>query len=76
MTAALLMGVVKKSRMSCRIGRKTMFELVLRRLAVVYGGVIGRITSEICRLLGAELMKLLLTREVDVVLFNHLAMDS
>jgi hypothetical protein len=32
--------------------------------------------GDVSVLLGAELMKLLLAREVDVVLFNHLAMDS
>lgn len=45
-------------------------------LAVVYGGVNRRITSQICHLLRAELKKLLLTQELDAVLFNHLAMDS
>jgi hypothetical protein len=74
--AALLIGLVEKSRLRCPIGRKTLFEPVLRQLAVVYGGVIGRITSEICHVLVGELLKLLRTGQVDVVFFNHLETDS
>jgi hypothetical protein len=74
--AAMLISWVRKSPLKCAVGRKTLFSPVLRQLSVVYGGVIGDRTDEICSLLIGELIKVLRRGEVDVVFFNHLETDS
>jgi CelD/BcsL family acetyltransferase involved in cellulose biosynthesis len=74
--AAMLISRVEKSHLKCAIGRKTLFEPALRQLSIVYGGVIGNATDEICRLLIGELMKVLRRGEIDVVFLNHLEADS
>jgi len=73
---AMLIGLIEKNRLKCAIARKTLFAPMLRQLVVVYGGIIGRVTNEICRLLVGELMKVLRQGEVDVVLFQKLETDS
>lgn len=73
---AMLIGLIERNPLKCTIARKTLFAPVLRQLIVVYGGVIGRITTEICRLLVGTLMKVLRQGEADVVLFQKLQTDS
>lgn len=73
---AMLIGLIEEGRLRCSIARKTLFAPVLRQLMVVYGGIIGRVTTEIHRLMIAELMKILDRGEVDVVLFQKLKTDS
>lgn len=73
---AMLIGLIEKGRLKCAIARKTLFAPVLRRLVVVYGGIIGRVTNKICHLLVGELVKVLHKGGVDVVLFQKLETDS
>ena len=72
----MLIGRIDKSRLKCTIGRRVLFNPVLRQLSIVYGGVIGRRTEQIIRVLVIELMKMLRRSEVDAVYFNHLETDS
>jgi hypothetical protein len=72
----MMIGLIKKSRLKCAIARKILFTPVLRQLVVVYGGIIGRVTNEICRLVVGELMKVLRQGEVDAVIFQKLETDS
>lgn len=74
--AAMLIGWVDKSSLKCALGCRTLFKPALRQLSVVYGGVIGKRTEQISRVLVGELMKALRRGEIDVVLFNHLETDS
>ena len=74
--AAMLIGWLDKSCLECKIGRWAWFKPKLRRLTVVYGGVIGNRAEQISGVLVGELMKVLRRGEVDVVFFNHLETDS
>lgn len=74
--AAMLIGVVDKNSIKCTVGRWTLFKPVLRRLSVVYGGIIGKQTEQISRALVDELMKELRSGRVDVVYFNCLETGS
>ena len=73
---AILIGLIDNRCLKCTIGRRTLFEPELRQLSVVYGGIIGKQTEQVSRLLVDELMKELHRGKVDVVLFNFLQTDS
>lgn len=72
----MMSGSVKKQPLECRIGRRTLFKPSLRRLSIVYGGILGKQTDENCVVVIRELMKLLRRREVDVVFINRIRTDS
>jgi len=74
--AAMLIGMVDKNYIKCTVGRWTLFKPELRRLSVVYGGIIGNQTEQTSRALVGELMKELRSGQVDVVYFNCLETGS
>lgn len=73
---AMLIGIVDKNFIKCKVGRRVLFKPKLKRLSVIYGGVIGCQTEQTSRTLVGELMKELRNRQVDVVFFNYLETDS
>lgn len=72
---AMLIGRIQKTRVKCAIGRRTLFAPLLKELCVVYGGLIGKDTNEICSLVVRELMRVLASGQADMVLLNHLPTD-
>ncbi len=74
--AAMIIGRLEQHRFDLKMGYKTLFKPALRCISVVYGGIIGRLTSDICTVLIHELIYTLRRREADVVFFNHLKIDS
>jgi len=72
----MLIGMVDKHSIKCTIGRMTLFKPKLRRLSVIYGGIIGNRTEQISRVLVGELMKELHNGKVDVVYFHCLETGS
>jgi hypothetical protein len=74
--AAMLIGMVDKNYIKCTVGRWTLFKPELRRLSIVYGGIIGEKTEQTSRALVGELMKELSSGQVDVVYFNCLETGS
>jgi CelD/BcsL family acetyltransferase involved in cellulose biosynthesis len=72
---AMLIGRIQKTHVKCEIGRKTLFEPVLKEVCVVYGGLIGKDTDEICSLLVREVMRVLASGQADMVSFNHVRTD-
>jgi len=73
---AMTIGRIETRKLSLRLGYKTLFGLTLRSLSIVYGGIIGQPSSELCAVVIDELMNVLRRREADVVFFNHLRTDS
>ncbi len=73
---SMVIGLLQNTRMKCNLGRMTLLKPLFRELVVVYGGLLGNLTDEICSLLIRELMNVLRRGEVDVVFFNHLKTDS
>jgi hypothetical protein len=67
----MLIGSIHRSPVKCNLGRKTIFKPSLRTLSVVYGGLLGNSSEDVCRFLIGELTKLLRNREIDVVHFEH-----
>lgn len=68
----MLIGMVDKHFIKCTIGRMTLFKPELRRLSVVYGGIIGKQTEQIIRVLVGKLMNELYSGQIDVVYFPYL----
>lgn len=73
---ALLIGRCERHSLKVWLGYKTLFSPKLKCLSVVYGGVLGRPNSYVYPLLIAEISRMLHDREVDMIFFNHLRMDS
>jgi hypothetical protein len=74
--AAMAVGRIENRRLRLRLGYKTLCSPTLKCLSVVYGGIIGQPTSELCRVLVFELIDAMRHREADVVFFNHLRIGS
>jgi len=73
---AMLIGRIEEKRLNCKIGYKTLLRPLLRCLLVVYGGLLGNLTDELCAMLIRELQDALGKGEADVVLFSHLRKGS
>lgn len=72
----MLIGMIDKYFIKCTIGRMTLFKPELRRLSIVHGGIIGKQTEQISRVLVGELMKEFYGGQVDVVYFHYLETGS
>jgi hypothetical protein len=67
---------LQKWSLKLKLGYKTLFSSTLRCLGVVYGGVIGNLTNDVCEMLVRELMNTLRCGEADMIRFNHIRTDS
>lgn len=72
----ITIGRIEKRRMDFKLGYKTLFSPALSCLSIVYGGIIGKPTAEICDALIGELMTMLRFGKIDLIFFNHLGIDS
>ena len=63
-------------QIACRIGYSTIIKPKMRCLSVVYGGILGQPDNNACSFLVNELLRILRSREIDIVFFNHLKADS
>ena len=72
----MIIGRIETRRLDLQFGYKTLFGLSLRCLSVVYGGIIGQPSDELCAVIMNELMNVLDRHEADVVFLNHLRTDS
>ena len=75
-TISMLIGFLHKNPVKCNLGRNTIFKPSLRTLSVVYGGLLGNSSVDICKLLIDKLVNLLRCNEADAVNFNHLETHS
>jgi len=74
--AAITIGRIEKRRLDFKLGYKTLFSPALSCLSIIYGGIIGKPTAELCEVLISELMNMLCSGKIDLVFFNHLGIDS
>ena len=72
----MAIGRIERWPIVCRIGYKTIFKPSLRCLVVAYGGILGQQSNEAHTVLIQELMRILRSREADVIFFNNLRVDS
>ena len=73
---AMTIGRIEKRRFDLKLGYKTLFGASLRCLSIMYGGIMGQLSNDLCTALMGELMNALRRREADVVFLNHLRIDS
>jgi len=73
---AMIIGRIESQQIACRLGYTTLFKPSLRCLSVVYGGVLGQPSEQVCARLVQELTDTLRRGRVDVVFLNHLRIDS
>lgn len=73
---AILIGRKSKTRIKCKIGYLTLLKTSLQSLFIIYRGVLGQPGPDACSIFFEELMHMLDSGEVDVVIFNHLLVDS
>ena len=73
---AITIGRIEKRRLDFKLGYKTLFSPALRCLSVVYGGIIGQLSAELCEVLIGEIMNVLRRGQADLVYFSHLRIDS
>lgn len=73
---AMVIGRIGKQVIPCNVGYTSIFNISLRCLTVVYRGILGRPNTETCSVLIKELIRLLRRGQADVIMFNHLPVDS
>ena len=73
---AITIGRIEKRRLDFKLGYKTLFSPALRCLSIVYSGIIGQPSAELCEVLIGEIMNVLRRGQADLVYFNHLGIDS
>lgn len=73
---AIMIGRIEKRRLDLKLGYKALFSPALRCLSIVYGGIIGHPSAELCKVLIGEVMNVLLRGQADLAFFNHLRIDS
>ena len=74
--AAMMIGCIEKDRVELRFGYRTLLRPRLKCLSVVYGGILGERTSDICTSLVRELMNTLKRGDIDAVFINHITTSS
>ena len=73
---AMVIGRLEKQVIPCNVGYTSIINITLRCLTVVYRGILGRPNTETCSVLIKELMQVLGRGQADVLLFNHLPIDT
>ena len=72
----IVIGRLEKTRIKCSIGYKTLLELPLNCLSVVYGGIIGQHTDETCAVLIQKATEMLARDGIDAICLSRLAPGS
>ena len=74
--AAMAIGRIEQRPVVFKLGYKIISHPTLKCLSIVYGGVIGQPSRDLCILLLGELTNTIRRREADMVFLNHLRTDS
>ncbi|MFZ0300335.1 MAG: GNAT family N-acetyltransferase [Candidatus Sulfotelmatobacter sp.] len=73
---AMLVGRLVKGTIDLSVGYGKMLKVPARLLTIVYGGLLGDLSSENCKILVTELSYALRRDEADAALFNFVRTDS
>jgi CelD/BcsL family acetyltransferase involved in cellulose biosynthesis len=73
---AITIGRIEKRRLNFKLGYKVFLNPALKCLTIVYGGIIGQPSTELCEVLVNKIMNVLRSGRADLVYFNHLGTDS
>lgn len=73
---ALVVGRIEDVKLRVSLGYKTILQPTLRHLTIVYGGILGDITSSVVKEIIGSLQKCLNDREAEVICFSNLNIES
>lgn len=73
---AMVIGRIEKRQITCQMGYLTILKPSMRCLSIVYGGILGQPSDEICVILLQEIIHALKQGQADVAFFNQLRIDS
>jgi hypothetical protein len=76
MSETMLIGKIEDIRFNCRIGYKDIFRPVVRCLTIIDSGIIGVTERSHCEIIFSQIAEFLKTREVDIVFFKEIPIDS
>ena len=74
--AAMLIGRIEKSSIDLKLGYKSLWDVPVRQLTLIYGGALGNLSAVHCKALMDEVMNTLERGQADLAFFNHLDADS
>ena len=74
--AAMAIGRIEQRPIVFKLGYKTISRPTLKCLSIVYGGILGQPSKDLCILLLGELTNALHRRKAEVVFLNHIRTDS
>jgi hypothetical protein len=72
----MIVGRIEQEKVMCRIGYKTIFAPKATFLSIVYGGILGNQSVTNLNMLLSEILDLLGRKEVDLVQFSLIKLDS
>jgi hypothetical protein len=73
---ALIIGRLEEHSVELKLGYITLFKPKVRSITVIYSGILGTVSEEICNVILAEIQKALKQGEADVAYFNFLNIQS
>jgi hypothetical protein len=73
---AMLIAVRQKLSIPLKLGYLSLFSPRLEGLTVVYDGILGRPSREMCSFLIHKLLDIMRGGDIDTIFFNHLRTDS
>ena len=72
----LLIGNIREKGFKLKLGYKSLLNIKVRFLGIMYGGVLGNQSPSVCKETVYFLKKILATEKIDYVLFKELNVDS
>ncbi len=72
----LVIGRIEKFPFELKVGYKKIYCPVIKSLTVIYGGILGDSSGQICKIIYTEIMQLLAIGEADLLRFNYIETDS
>lgn len=73
---AILIGRIEQTRMPIKIGYTTIWSPRVKTLFLAYGGLLGEESHQTCKYFISQLRATMVHREVDLVCFNQLNVES
>lgn len=73
---SMLVGRIVTARFQCKIGYKSIYQPLVKTLSLIYGGMQGEDSYEICVTMLSEIQNALRQREADIVHLNSLNVES
>ena len=73
---SMVVGRIEKLRFELKLGYKRIYCPTIQSFTVIYGGLLGNLSGDLCEALFREIMRPLENGQADLVRFNYLDVDS